>query len=373
VKIESRSSTPKSMGRNSESIWGGRSLLKWLVCLAIISIPPIVWGQAKVGTTGVQFLKIGPSARAVGMAEAFIPVADDAAAVFYNPGGLVQLIRGDAMISLVTLPADIKYGFIGAAQPLPQLNAAMAVSLTYLTTDQMDVTTPVAPNGTGETFNATDFAAGVTYSQRLTDKFSVGGTVKFVNESLADERATGWAADVGTFYNTGWKNLCIAMSICNFGPDLNFVDSPFPLPINFKFGASIPALNSQEHRLLVAVEGSHPNDNLEQLAIGAEYGYRNFAFLRIGKKINGWKRSSWEDYQAAIDPNQQFAQDIKENPYMEYPILDENDRISLDGASIGGGLRFQNIGLRVDYAYTSYGFLGNLHRFTLAYEFRSLW
>ena len=163
-----------------------KRILFGLVCLAIIIIPITVMGQAKVGTTGVQFLKVGPSARAVGMAEAFLPIADDVAAVYYNPGGLVQLITGDAMLSFVTLPADISYGFIGAAQPLPQLNAACAVSVTYLTTDEMDVTTPVAPNGTGETFTATDLAFGVTYSQRLTDKFSVGGTLKFINESLAE-------------------------------------------------------------------------------------------------------------------------------------------------------------------------------------------
>jgi hypothetical protein len=344
-----------------------------LIWMVMMVVPILVWGQAKVGTTGVQFLKIGPSARAVGMGEAFIPVADDVAAVYYNPGGLVQLVNGDVMLSLVTLPADINYGFIGVAQPLPRLNGAMAFSVTYLTTDEMDVTTPVAPNGTGETFTATDFAAGVTYSQRLTDKFSVGGTLKFINESLADETASGWAADVGTFYNTGWRGLSIAMSICNFGPDMDFVNSPFPLPINFKFGASMPAMKGPKHSLVVALEGSHPNDNLEQINIGVEYGFKDTAFLRLGKKINGWKRSTWDEYQAAIDPNNQFAQDIKEDPYMEYPMIDEEGRISLHGASIGGGLKFNNIGLRVDYAYTAYGFVGPLHRFTLAYSFRSLW
>jgi hypothetical protein len=213
----------------------------------------------------------------------------------------------------------------------------------------------------------------VTYSQRLTDKFSVGGTLKYLNESLADETANGWAADVGTYYNTGWRGLSIAMSITNFGPDMNFVNSPFPLPINFKFGASVPAMNGPVHKLVVALEGSHPNDNLEQINIGVEYGFKGVAFLRLGKKINGWKRSTWEDYQAAIDPNNQFTQHIKEDPYMEYPVIDEEGRISLHGASIGGGLKFDNIGLRVDYAYTAYGFLGPLHRFTLAYSFRSLW
>ncbi len=91
------------------------------------------------------------------------------------------------------------------------------------------------PYGTGRTFIAADFAAGLSYAQSLTDKFSVGSTVKFLQENLADEVAHGWAVDVGTFYETGWRSLTLAMIISNFGPDMQFISTPFPMPIVFKY------------------------------------------------------------------------------------------------------------------------------------------
>ena len=46
-----------------------------LIVLVLLSYPlRLVWGQAKTGTAGAQFLEIGVSARAVGMGEAFLGV-----------------------------------------------------------------------------------------------------------------------------------------------------------------------------------------------------------------------------------------------------------------------------------------------------------
>ena len=57
-------------------------------------------GRGKVGTTGFQFLKIGPSARAVAMGESFIALANDASAMYYNPAGLTQLTDRETIFSL---------------------------------------------------------------------------------------------------------------------------------------------------------------------------------------------------------------------------------------------------------------------------------
>jgi threonine dehydratase len=45
----------------------------------------------KVGTFDGQFLKIGVGARAEGMGGAFVAVADDPSAVFWNPAGIARL------------------------------------------------------------------------------------------------------------------------------------------------------------------------------------------------------------------------------------------------------------------------------------------
>ncbi len=334
-------------------------LRKLAVVSAVVAIiPGMVMGQAKVGTTGVNFLKIGVSSRAVAMADAFLAVSDDASALYYNPGGLINLDKRELIFTHVVYPAGISFDFIGGVMPLPKLGAAMGVSLTALYTDDMIETTPEDPYGTGRTFTATDFSSGISYCQRLTDKFSVGGTLKYIQENLADEKAIGWAADVGTFYDTGWKSLKLAMLISNFGPDMEFISSPFPLPLVFKFGVSADLMRDDDHRLTGAFEFTHPNDNVEEYHFGFEYAHDEFAMLRIGKKVNGWKRDSWEEF---VDDRQSH------NPYYEYPVIDEDGIISFHGFTFGGGLNIQRIGVKVDYAYANIGYLGSIHRFSLGY------
>ncbi|MBS1260693.1 MAG: hypothetical protein MAG453_00009 [Calditrichaeota bacterium] len=336
-----------------------RNVLLVVLAFALVA-PGWVSAQEKVGTTGVNFLKIGPSSRGVALADAFLPIADDASTLWYNPGGLVNVDKPQLMLSHLAFPAETNYDFLGYVYPLPALGAAAGAQVFGLYTGDMDETTPERPYGTGRTFTASDFAAGVSYAQRLTDKFSVGSTVKYLQENLADEVARGWSVDVGTFYDTGWKSLTLAMIISNFGPDMEFITTPFPLPIVFKFGASGDLWNSEQNRLTVALEGIHPNDNREEVHIGFEYAFQELAFLRIGRKFNGWERSTFDAYED--DPE-------KNNPYLEYPVINEGGGFSWHGMSFGGGVYLDGIGLTVDYAYANYGFFGDIHRFSLMYEF----
>jgi len=251
-----------------------------------------LFGQAKVGTAGVQFLKIGVSARGVAMADAFTAIANDASALYYNPAGLIQLEQTSAFASHMDFPAGVAFEYLGIAYPMKASASVLGFFVGGLWTDEMKETTPEMPYGTGRTFMASDLAVGVSYVKRLTDKFTVGGSVKFINENLADEAAYGWTADVGTFYETGWKRVVLAMLVSNFGPDMNFVNGPFPMPMNFKVGASIVPILTDDNKLTIDAEFSHPNDNLELICLGVEYTYKGLVSLRGGKKINGWSRDN---------------------------------------------------------------------------------
>ena len=181
-------------------VWFGAIFI--LLFTALI-VPADVQAQAKVGTTGAQFLEIGVSARAMGMAEAFTAVADDITAVYYNPAGLVSLYGREATFTLINLPADINYSFSAVGFPLESIGGVLGVSFYHLNSG--DMTERDYNNGTfigtGRTFSWKDYALSVSYGKYLTDRFSIGFSVKYIGQFAHDYSASGWSADVGTNYD----------------------------------------------------------------------------------------------------------------------------------------------------------------------------
>jgi hypothetical protein len=307
-----------------------RNKILTLLVLSVL-LTGVAYGQAKVGTAGAQFLELGVSARAVSMGEAFVAVSNDATAVYYNPAGLTQLYDREVVFTHIEYPAEISYEFAALAYPLYGFGGVLGVGLYMLDAGEIDETTYEYPMGSGRTFGAKEYAAAVSYGRNLTDRFSIGVTLKFIDESYENERAAGWAADVGTNYDTGFRNFKISMVITNFGPDLTFLTDSYPLPINFKFGGAIDVLDGEKHQATFALEGWHPSDNLEKYNAGIEYSYNDRYFLRAGQRFN----------------------------------------YDISGISLGGGLRIplDNLEFRLDYAYRDMDLLTEAHRFTVGLRF----
>ena len=309
----------------------------YLVGLVLVLLPALAFPQAKVGTTGVNFLELGVSARAMGMAEAFAAGVTDASAVYYNPAGLTYVDGRQAMFTHIDLPAGINYEFVGLAYPVEVVSGVVGVGVYALNTGDILRTDYLYPYGVDQFgneqyFSAGDMAIGLSYGRFLTDKFSIGFTAKYIQEDLETEQAKGWAADVGTCYNSGYRNFKLGMVISNFGPDMKFIENAFPLPINFKFGASIDVMDTEDHSISLAAEGSHPADNLEKYNMGLEYRFRDRFSLRFGERLN----------------------------------------YDSDGFTAGGGLSLpigRQIDMSVDYAYQDFGFLNQVHRFSIGLVF----
>jgi len=331
--------------------------IRLLTALTVCLCASLAWSQAKVGTAGAQFLEVGVSARAVGMGEAFTSTVDDASAVYYNPAGLAIVPGREIMASHALYIADINYSFAALVLPVNKLGGAVGVAAYYMEIGEMDVVDqPYSiPPASSQTFNPKEYAVTVSYARNLTDRLSIGITGKYIGENFGqgfyntttgtteDFVATGWAADVGTIYNTGFRGFKIGMIISNFGPDLDFkVSTPnvgasqsYPLPANFKFGGSIDLIQNHSHRAILAAELSHPNDNVEKYNLGLEYWYNEKFALRLGN---------------------QFKQDSYQG-----------------GVSLGGGIKVpfnnQKSELRVDYAYRDFGILKGAHRFSFGFMF----
>jgi hypothetical protein len=255
-------------------------------------------GGQRVGTSSLQFLKIGNGARGTGMGETFVAVSDDISALFWNPAGLVLFKENGVMFSQTMWFVDTQLQFFGGVYHFGGSNA-VGLSVVSLRTDDMKVTTEVQPNGTGEFFRFSDIAIGLSFARQMTDQFSFGATIKYVEETLGELKMRGVIGDLGTFYKTGLGTSRFAVLISNFGGQVSPTGSvnliggrvadsfqKFPPPTLFKIGFAIEPLLTSTNRLTTSIQLNSPNDNSENVNLGFEYAYKEMLFLRGGYKFN---------------------------------------------------------------------------------------
>ena len=279
-----------------------------VLALALGAVAPVAaQNVSRAGTTAGAFLQIGVGPRAAALGGAFTAAVDDATALYWNPAGLARMTTAEAVSAHSEWIADLNHDYVGVAVPLG--GGVVGASVTILGVPEMAVRTELNQEGTGETFDAADVALGLSYGRALTDRFALGGTVKYVQQRIWNSTATAFAVDVGTQFRTDFfGGLTIGAQISNFGSDMRldgrdlrtFVD-PAPgqdgnngqipadyaldawsLPLDFKLGVVTQPINSRLNQLTVAVDALHPSSNYESLNVGAEYGFRERLFLRAG-------------------------------------------------------------------------------------------
>ncbi|HKJ81612.1 MAG TPA: PorV/PorQ family protein, partial [Ignavibacteriaceae bacterium] len=258
---------------------------------------PTLGGQ-RAGISTAEFLKIGVGSRSSSMGDAFVAIANDASALYWNPAGLVQFNKDQVMFSHNQWVVDINHDFLGAVYHLDGTNA-FGVAVTSLSTQDMPVTTEFAPFGNGEYFSYGDLAFAVTYSRKMTDKFSFGGTVRYIEETLDKLKMRGVMIDLGTYYWTGLGSTRFAVTVSNFGnqmaPDGKVVLvgkreksdwQSFSPPTIFRIGFAFEPYESGDNKITTSVQLNHPNDNSENVSAGFEYSWKKIVFLRGGYLFN---------------------------------------------------------------------------------------
>ena len=329
-----------------------------MVCALLVAHQ--VQAQSKVGTTAAQFLGISVGPRAIGMGDAFVASKEDVSSIYWNPGAFAASGKSELMFSNTNWLVGTKFRWFGFMLNLDGTNA-VAFSLTNLDYGEDDVTTVLAPDGTGDKWTAQDVALAVSYSRRLTDRFSMGGSVKYISQTLYNESASTIAFDLGLLFVTGFHDMRLGMSFSNFGGDMTLdgkdllqrVDidptnsgsnktlvgklktDPWPIPLFFRVGVAMDVVKSNDVMFTVAADAVRPNDNVEFVNLGGELGWNNLIFLRGGYR-SLFKTASEE------------------------------------GLTLGAGVRYQFEGfatMEVNYAYCKFGVFGNLNTIALAANF----
>lgn len=299
---------------------------------------PILGGQ-RAGISTAQFLKIGVGGRASALGDAFVAIANDASALYWNPAGLTQFQNNQIFFSHNKWLVDINHDFLGAVYHLDETNS-FGVSLTALTMQKMPVTTEFAPFGTGEYFGFSDLAIGISYSRKMTEQFSFGATIRYMEETLDKLKMRGVLVDLGTYYWTGLGSTRFAVAVTNFGsnlaPDGKVVLigkrevsawQDFAPPTMFRIGFAFEPYQNDQHRITSSIQLNHPNDNSENVSTGLEYSWSDIVYFRFGYKFN------------VEEQNYTFGSGVN---------------VPLDIANF-----------TFDYAYSNFTKLGSAHRFSI--------
>lgn len=335
-----------------------RKINKFLIGLSVLML---INSQShaemkKLAQAGMQFLKIGVGARAAGMGESYIAVGQVADVIFWNPAGLAYLEGTDISFSHTNWIADIKHNAVAAATKFSRLGV---FGISFITMDYGDIyrtNVDFNPANTfgytggkrfgGEKIEVNEYALGLAYSRRFTEKFSMGAHIKYVSQDLGNTRVvisgeeritdntvSAFAFDFGTLYYVGIRDLRLAMSILNFSRDLKYERESFQLPLIFRVGLAMNIFSllemAENQSMTLTIETLDPRDYTERYHVGTEYIYDNVLALRAGYKFN----------------------------------YDE------EGFTAGLGLMTET-GLSIDYSYTAFGnAFGSVHRFTIGLKF----
>ncbi len=344
-----------------------------IACLTVLMLTS--WGFAqkpyRAGTTTANFLEIGFGTAGSAMGDAYVAAARDLSALYWNPAGLAFMKQNEALFFYQPWLVDINSSFAGAGLVLPGIGN-LTFGVFHMGYGEMDVTTLEMQEGTGESFNANDYAFSFGYSRLLTPQFGFGAAAKYVTSQIWHTRASAVALDLGVTVSTGFfsptnnadDGLSLGMSISNYGTKMrydgidllnpvdispdngNYKDVPgqyrlseWELPLIFRVGMAFHPIVAGPHRITIAADALHPNNNSESLNLGMQYE------LTLPGSGSFYLRGGYKGL---------FLVDS------EY------------GYSFGAGATLRmvgNLGLKIEYGFRDVGILGNVQSYSVGFLF----
>jgi len=296
-----------------------RSSFILVVTIALCGTDAAAQAFKNAGSAGSQFLKIGVGARASAMGGAYASIAEDPAALAWNPAAIGPMHDISVEADYTKWAADLGLNFVGIIVPITD-RVNIGFHSIWLTSGDIEITTIDKPEGTGEVYDAGSIAVGMTGSVRLTPQLSFAMTMKYIEERIYDVSGSTVAADAGMWYNTEYRSLVLGFTVLNLGFDHGFagksldvryaplsLDEPpvkagvqtslNQLPLTFRAAGSFDLFSMffeplKLQRLTTAINFIQYSDTQEQVALGAEYAWNDLLFLRGGYIFNddelGW-------------------------------------------------------------------------------------
>jgi hypothetical protein len=345
-----------------------RALLALALAVAAAGGRPAAAFWDDTGASTLQFLRVGPGARALGMGEAYGPVVSGAESVYWNPGAMARTDRLTASYSHAEMLGLLRLEHAAFALPLRRLGGAMGMSFTFFHQEPMALVTNTnqnigsfAPHGqsialayarnifTGDDHPMRDRGFFQDLYRRpgawepldhepepWTGSASLGAALKFVSETIHDESAWAVALDAGSqFRPVDAPELSMSAVVRNVGTSPKFRNATEALPAEAAFGIAY-ALDARRQRVWPAFEVAIPRHGKPYGKLGVEYGFP------VSEAWRGAVRGGYKTLTAA-------------------------DLGPLTGLS--GGIGLEGKAFHVDFAFQPMAVLGEVFRISMGWKF----
>lgn len=226
-------------------------------------------------------------------------------AIYWNPAGIAKLhnIGVDFVYANLFPGSGISINNLATVVPLG--DGTIGVSAIALLSGEIEYVPETGPTTSYIPWSANNFAVGLSYARRMTDKFNAGATFKLINQYIYTVSASSWACDVGGTYNTKLNGLQFGFMIQNFGPDVAFsgegledtiaidtlqdsdamyelIAQPDPLPLSFQFGVAMNLVSAPGYKITMMSDLVNVADQPTTFGVGLEASIENKYFARLG-------------------------------------------------------------------------------------------
>ncbi len=349
-------------------------------------------------TTAAPFLLIAPDARAGGMGDIGVATSPDANSQHWNASKFAfmssQFTVGITYTPwLRELTNDVFLGGFSFANKIDD-RSAWAVSLNYFSLGQIDLTDINGLDIGSENLN--EFSLDGSYSLKLSEKYAMGVTMRYIRSDLGIESANStikpvstFAVDISGYFQSDEKNYGnfngiwrAGYNISNIGPKVSYTDDGQDnyIPTNLRIGSGFDfildsfnkvSINLEFNKLLVPTPSISINDDGEAPYIQEDKGFVSGIFSSFGDAPGGFSEEL-KEFTWALG-----AEYMYDNSFaIRAGYFNESD---IKGArkyfTIGSGFKFKSSKLDISYLFNASDInnpLENTLRFSLAFDFGQL-
>jgi len=283
-----------------------KTILKYLIWNLFL-LPSLLFSQSSGnGGAGFQsiFAEYGVGSSSAGMGNAFVSIADNPSAVFWNPSGLDYIDQMNLNLSYSTLTYASHYAFAGFAYPTLNLGT-LGFGMARVGVGEIDLRSENRVLMGQTSYSNNEFY--IAYGKKIPYNLGIGITTKIEYETAGEINnslnTSGFGIDLGLMWRnrigrsilSGWSFGFTFMNLVE--PKLKLGEDTDIIPAEYRLGISKLQPLGLSNAVQIAVD-YHKNKYMDaQINFGARFKYRNFSSLSLGMTDKSATFGAGLDYQ----------------------------------------------------------------------------